>query len=214
MPTILIFRTSGIGDVILSTVALNIIKANVPEAEVIWVGRIPTLSLIKEFYPTVKVFNLSKDRSNLQNFRLLKRSLTQLDLIIDLQKSGRTILLGRLLQSAFPSSKFITWNKFSLERALFVLQAHLRGRYGSMDLFHKQLQTRVDAMASCTKRALSKLGVEVNNSYARYRPEFIIRKDLANNIAICLGSLYRLKELDFERLNEILACPSSLVAPE
>ena len=47
---IAIFRTGGIGDVILSTISINIIKDIVPEAKIIWFGREPTNALIKSVF--------------------------------------------------------------------------------------------------------------------------------------------------------------------
>ncbi len=205
MPTILIFRTGGLGDVILSTVALNIIRQHAPQAKIIWAGREPTISLIQSFYPDITFFDLQRDKSNLQHFKLLRGLLKEPDLVIDLQRSPRTILLGYLLKLSFKKTRYVTWNKFSFERSLFVLRAKLSGRNGSSNTHKKQLPTRVAAMALCTKRGLAKINIPVTYDIQSYSPLFIKPQNKENNIAICLGSLYPLKELALEKVNELLS---------
>ncbi|MEZ4805503.1 MAG: glycosyltransferase family 9 protein [Bacteroidia bacterium] len=203
MKRILIFRTGGIGDVILSSVALNVINSCEISCEIIWAGRTPCIDLIKDCYPNIHTFNLDKSKSNFKLFIELKSKLKGLDLIIDLQKSPRTILMSFLLKFKFFRAKYVTWNKLSLQRTWMVFRANLRGRKQIEGFLIKALPSRVELMADCCIRGLRKLSI--NPSKTKLTPRLIKSDEKENYMAFCLGSLYPLKELSITYQKTIIS---------
>ena len=202
--TIAIFRTGGIGDVILSTVSINIIKDVLPDAKIIWFGREPTNSLIKTVFKDVEVFEISSSNTYSQNLQVIKNSANRIDAIIDLQHSARTIILGRLMAMRNGCS-YTSWNKYSIERSLLVVQSHLRGRKLHFDFLKEELPNRFVAMSDCTKRALTK--IQTNQlDYRNYTPCFNDLLTAKNNetVTICLGAKFLTKALPISKIESIL----------
>ena len=202
--TIAIFRTGGIGDVILSTVSINIIKDTLPLAKIIWFGREPSNSLIKNIFRDVEVFEISSKNSYLQNLQLIKNSTGKIDAIIDLQHSARTIILGRLT-ALRNGCHYTSWNKYSIERSLLVIQSYLRGRTFNFDFLKKELPNRFEAMSDCTKKALLKIQTHPKDN-KNYTPSFAtLSATKANDtVTICLGAKFLTKALPLTKVENIV----------
>ena len=211
--TIAIFRTGGIGDVILSTVSINIIKDKLPDANIIWFGRESTNSLIKEVFSDVDIYEIASENSYSKNLSLIKSSAKNIDAIIDLQNSARTIILGRWAAIHFKCS-YTTWNKYSIERSVLVIQSLIRGRKLKFDLFKKELPNRYEAMALCTVNALNKLGTgKVNYQGQRPNFPFYSANEQSTSVAIGLGAKFQTKGLPLTQLEKVLRWPESLQLP-
>lgn len=209
MKKIIIFRTGGIGDVILSTVALNVLQECSEDTDIIWVGREPSLELVQKYFPKIRVFNLDRSFNNFQLFLMLKKKLNGLDLIIDLQKSPRTILLSFLLKCVYLKTKYVTWNKLGFQRSLIVFSSRIvywrktifRNRSSHFVQDIKLLKSRVDAMTECTIKGLNKIGIKTVKS--KFTPRFNTQNEKENSFSICLGSLHALKEISMDKLREL-----------
>jgi len=203
MPCIAIFRTGGIGDVILSTVALKIIQDLQPHTELHWFGRQPTLELIRTAFPSVHTHEFLPGASYRQNIHLVKSAATRFDLIIDLQRSARTIVIGSLC-SVYFGCAYVTWNKYSMERSMFVFQSLLKKR----QLLHKtaSLPRRHEAMAARVISALKQQKLLSDDlKFTTGQPEIPVPNPTKKNaIAINLGVLYKSKELPFDKWQELI----------
>lgn len=202
--TISIIRTGGIGDVILSIVSINIIKDKLPNSEILWFGREPTASLIKNAFPDIKIFEISSDNSYSENLRVLKKSSKKMDVIIDLQHSARSIILGRLAAFHF-NCKYHTWNKYSLERSALVLQSAIRGRKFNFDLFKKELPNRYEAMTACTLKALKEF-TKNGSKEKKYVPCFnsLLSEKNTETVSVCLGAKFQAKILPIPQIEKII----------
>lgn len=203
-PTIALFRTGGIGDIILSTVSINIIRDLMPHAEIIWFGREPTISLLKNAYPDLRVFAIDSENSYKKNLSIIRQSTVKLDAIIDLQHSARTYILCRLAASRFKCS-YTSWNKYSIERMLLVIQSRLCGRQLKFDLLSRELPNRFEAMALCTMRGLAKMGIQ-NQDGKKYVPRFeslVEEKDMSC-MCICLGAKFLTKALPIQKIKDVV----------
>jgi ADP-heptose:LPS heptosyltransferase len=202
--TIYILRTGGVGDVVLSTVALNVINDQVPGARVVWFGREPANSLIRDRFPSVEVYDLAAGNSYRANLALLRSVACEVDAIVDLQRSLRLMVLGMLSALHFKCS-YTTWNKYSIHRALLVLQSRICGRKFRVDFLRKEVTNRYEAMALCTARALKKTGIHTAAGKS-YVPDFC-RPDVvrdAASIAVCLGAKYEAKALPVTMVEDVI----------
>jgi len=198
MPCIAIFRTGGIGDVILSTVAINIINELVPEAELHWFGRQPTLDLILAGFPQVRTHAFNPGASYRQNIDVVRNASEHFNLIIDLQRSARTMIIGAVCARQFHCG-YTTWNKFSIWRSLFVMQSFLTRR--RVMTRHSALPRRHEAMARCITGALKqRQWLKQEGPLREFRPTIPVHSQGKKNaIAINLGVLYTSKELPFDK---------------
>jgi ADP-heptose:LPS heptosyltransferase len=202
---IALMRTGGIGDVILSTVAITYIRKFAPECKIIWLGREPSNDLIRTFFPDIDVFEISPKNSYKQNWSIIKNATQRLDAIIDLQHSARTWILGRLSASYFKCA-YTSWNKYSLERSFLVFQSKLRGRAGKWDWFPQNLPNRYCAMGNCTVRALKKIDIRTN--FDQDMTPGLISNDhheKSEIIAIGLGAAFLTKALPLKWVEYIIS---------
>lgn len=201
--TIAIFRTGGIGDVILSTVSIHIVKEYLPDAKIIWFGRAETNDLIEFIFPNIDTYEISGKKSYAENLSIIKNSSEKIHCIIDLQHSARTVILGRLSSQYF-KCKYTSWNKYSIPRSLLVLQSKIRGRTFQFDLFKNELPNRYQAMALCTFRALKKLNLNCN-SKSEFTPKLTTTSyQKENAIAICLGAKFSAKILPIDKTEQLI----------
>jgi ADP-heptose:LPS heptosyltransferase len=205
MPSIAIFRTGGIGDVVLSTVAINILTEAIPGVNIHWFGYSSTTGFIREAFPFAHVYELNRNAGYKANINVVKNIASKPDLVIDLQKSARTMIIGRCAAAHF-QCPYITWNKFSIYRTILVIQSALRGRSGKVDIFRKPLPNRYTAMARCVSEGLRKLEVADFARFASYSPDIKTnQRRIPGHIAINLGALYSSKELPYYKLKKIVS---------
>lgn len=205
MPSIAIFRTGSAGEVILASVAINLLQQMVPDADIHWFGKKITAEFIAQAYPFVHIHEIRSGVASKTNFETIKRAATGFDIIIDLQRSARTMILGLRAALHF-KCPYITWNKYSIHRSLLVLQSRIRTRVLHIDLMPGFLTSRHLAMAKCTARALQKLGIEIPESIDIYKPSINTRHNrIPKTIAVNLGALYAAKELPLYKLKQVLS---------
>jgi ADP-heptose:LPS heptosyltransferase len=200
--TIAIFRTGGVGDVILSTISINIIRHYIPDARILWFGRKSSIGLIRDMYTGVEVHELAETNSYRQNLRIIKAAAGKLHAVIDLQHSARTILLGRIA-AIHSGCSYTSWNKYSIERSLLVIQSHLKGRKFSFDWFPRELPNRYMAMAACTISALKKI-IGITGEPGKWNPVFPVSRTREAKVAICLGAKFLAKALPVSHIEQLL----------
>ncbi len=114
---ILIIRLSSIGDILLTTPAIRLIKKRFPDAEIDFVVKKQFAELVQSHPAIHKIFLFDKndDRYSLKK---LKNQIVseQYDLIIDLHKNFRSVYLS-LFSGA---KKIVRYRKFSIRRFIFV----------------------------------------------------------------------------------------------
>jgi len=196
---ILIYRTGGIGDVILSTVSLDIIFNWGRPVQVYWVGFHLTSDLIQQAYPQVKSIIISRENSYRENWAAILSQIDGLDIILDLQKSPRSIVLCWQVARKHRAS-YHTWNKGSFRRSKLVVRARVSGRNGR---FRKSsvidAKPRNKLMAACVLHALSSFSSHPNFSYSPRLPIGKIRSKplaLTENmlwIGVAAGGLHQAK---------------------
>lgn len=120
-----IIRTSSIGDVVLATACLDFLRGIVPEENTVWIGRKPTLGLLKLAYPNLRTIQLAS-RASAQDFATAKAGLADCDVIIDLQNSFLSRRLASSLRTA--NRSVVTVRKLKFFRLRLVFEAILRNR--------------------------------------------------------------------------------------
>ncbi|MFI5149263.1 MAG: glycosyltransferase family 9 protein [Bacteroidia bacterium] len=201
MYSVALFRTAGVGDVVLATVAIDMIRQAEPLAEIHWFGRKNMLELVQHSFPFVHTHEIASDQSFQEHRRIIKEAATSYDVVIDLQKSLRTFLLGRWTAIHFHCPYF-SWKKQSFQRTILVWQSRIRGRNSSLELFPGDLPNRYRAFADCVSFALQKMGKDIDP--ARFTPSIPLISSKKRSIALCLGSSYPAKELPLYKTEEIL----------
>jgi ADP-heptose:LPS heptosyltransferase len=203
MTTIAIFRTGGIGDVILSTVAINILRDAIPGVNIHWFGYPSTTPFIRQAFPFVHTYNLDRQAGYKANIDLVKENAPGTQLVLDLQRSARTAIIGSIAAHHFRCA-YVTWNKFSIHRTLLVTQSSIRGRNSHADFLKQPLPHRYEAMAACTLHALRKLGIQHSGDSKIYMPGIKVDVQKSNTAyAINMGALYKSKELPRYKLEKI-----------
>jgi ADP-heptose:LPS heptosyltransferase len=205
IPHIVVFRTGGIGDVVLSTASLSSIFEALPLAQVCFVGKGASLDLIKDSFPLAYTIDLEKSKGYTSVVKQIQATFPQVDLVLDLQRSLRTLLLGKYLAVSF-QCPYYTWNKRSLSRSISVLKARFRGRNTALPETEKQCHfPRYESMREVTEKALSIVfGARITR---KMTPKLL--DDLQNHrieilaIAIGLGALHRAKEAPMKLFVEL-----------
>lgn len=120
--SVLICRSSSIGDVILSSAYLDLFARMPIKVHVTWIGREPTLAVLKTCYPELNIlaignFDVGKDVAGL----------LVLDLVIDLQRNLRSLRMTRQIARKCRST-LIRSPKRSWLRSSLIFKARIRGR--------------------------------------------------------------------------------------
>lgn len=115
---IAIIRLNSIGDVVLSTSCLQLLYALPIKAEVYWLGRQPSLALIEQSYPQLKCIEFNKN----DRFSQLASTLTEIDLIIDLQNNINSKLFCLYMKIRHNIS-FFRYKKHQVRRIMSIIKA-------------------------------------------------------------------------------------------
>ena len=207
---IAIIRSSSIGDVVLASACLNYLQKIDLAVNVLWIGRRPSLDLIKEAYPAVMCLEIEQSREVLEQ-------LSEVDLIVDLQKNVRSRFLcfRVFLRSRIPT---VRPKKAAISRWLMVLIAHLRGRCRSLPSAHlKSSKFQFQKMVSAIHEGLIRLnvgGAAFSSALSEARPnlpisdceELLSAENLpwARWIAIGVGAAYETKQAPVEVVSAAL----------
>src|SRR5690606_4940876 len=123
---IAIYRTSSLGDVVLGFACLDLLRRLSIPSEVTWIGRGPTLELIRKGWPQVRVIEVART-DTMTELGKTTAAIGPVHLLIDLQCNLRSRYIARSM------SKQHNVTVFSAEKAQFLrnrllLEARLRGR--------------------------------------------------------------------------------------
>ena len=118
-----ILRTSSIGDVILASACLTLLSQLDIPVEVLWLGRNPSLQLLRDAYPSLPVLEVEKDAS----LPGLVQQLHRLDFLLDLQGNWRSRLLARAFKKAYGKPTYHA-PKAQFQRNRMILEGRMLGR--------------------------------------------------------------------------------------
>lgn len=135
---IVIYRLSSIGDVVLATACLDLLKKvslkssgrDSKSISVTFVGRKPAIDLIASSFPEVKIIDLPKSLTKEQRTDITNH-IEPPHLIIDLQTNLKSFLFCRTLAKKSGALIFRA-RKDGFRRLKLVLKARLRGRFFEM----------------------------------------------------------------------------------
>jgi len=210
--SIVIYRTGGVGDVILSSVSLAYIFSFQRSANVYWVGYSPKLDLIAEAYPKVIPVSISSDVSYRENFKRITEKVKRADVFIDLQQSPRSVILCRAAAVTY-GAKYYTWNKGSIRRTIMVVRSFLSGRHVFRHALMVSNKPRYSLMLDCVRRALEPLGYAMSDQtqivpkIPTHNEPFLLRplqSGVVQWIAVCAGGLYEGKWASADKFAGIL----------
>lgn len=118
-----ILRTSSIGDVVLATACIDALLKLPVRLELFWLGRNPSMQLVKESYPQIEVIELADSNASIDSiFERLKT----LHVILDLQRNMRSRFFCQRLSRW--GVKVFGMPKMQMKRHRLIASALLRGR--------------------------------------------------------------------------------------
>jgi len=147
-----IYRSTSIGDVVLATACLDLLRSLTVPFEVTWVGRQPSLQLLSAAYPAIKTVEVHSEIPNYQD--VVVEELRHVHFLIDLQMSIRSRLICRDLNRAHRVPIY-GCDKNTMERGRMVLSARIRGRRRSLpDALQQTKRFQFEMMVDTLKKAL------------------------------------------------------------
>ncbi len=211
-----IMRSTSIGDVVLATACLDLLRQVPAPIEIVWVGRKPALGLLAQAFPNIRVVEVDPDLSNYAD--KIAKELSEVHFVVDLQTNLRSKLICRTLKKDYqiPSYKA---QKRSFERSKMVMLSHLLGRRRSLPKEALKPETlQYDMMLQALKQALQKhLPLEFFEriSSIKAHPVLPTEHDSADRpwqkelkfgrwIAVAPGAAYRTKQAPESLLKTIL----------
>jgi ADP-heptose:LPS heptosyltransferase len=125
-----IYRTSSIGDVVLATACVDLVSKLKMRAEIVWIGRQPALSLIKEAFPQISCVDIGNNTDLSKNSALIQ-DLAPVHFLIDLQGNIRSRMVA-LNFKRLHGKPIFTSSKAQVFRSTLVAEARLFGRSRSL----------------------------------------------------------------------------------
>jgi ADP-heptose:LPS heptosyltransferase len=123
---IAIYRTSSLGDVVLGFACLELLQKLQVQSEVTWVGRGPTLELIKKGWPAVRTIAVART-DTMTELQRVAEEVGPVHLFIDLQCNLRSRYIGRALKKLHSVPVFSS-DKAQIRRNRLLIEAKFRGR--------------------------------------------------------------------------------------
>lgn len=209
-----IIRTSSIGDVVLASACLDYLKQVAPEAEVVWIGRQPSLQLITRSWPRVKGLDWPSNAA-VAIGRHVFEQLSQCDVVVDLQTNHRSRRVTRHLRKK--GIRVFSADKLNWPRMRLVLSGWLRGRVLRLPesrLKPEKQQYRM--MLDALRGALQSLGYDDSAAFERSRPALNVdslrgtavswdrETDFGSWLAVGAGASYPTKRAPTEVLVDVL----------
>ena len=150
---IAIYRASSLGDMVLATACLDLLRQLPIKTEVTWIGRGPALETIATAWPTVKTITVNRSDSLVELQKIIEQ-ISNSHLFIDLQCNLRSNWLARNLK-AIHKVPFFSAEKAQLARNRLIFEARVRGRRRPLPE-RARIPTRLqyDTMADALKRGL------------------------------------------------------------
>ncbi len=208
-----IIRTSSIGDVILATACLEMIKNLSQNIKVTWFGSNPSLSLIKDSYPDVQTIEFHKKSKS----STAVKSFGHLNFIVDLQRSSYSAIFCYNFRARYKRNTYSV-EKHYFDRYLKIIQSNIRGRKRNKP--HEVAKYfQQDLMKTCLFNALKR--EDPSGSYSstllQVSPHLNLReswgikpawyKELETKtwLAIAPGASYPAKQTPTEVLTDIIS---------
>jgi ADP-heptose:LPS heptosyltransferase len=211
-----IYRATSLGDVVLATACLDLLRLLAIPTEITWVGRGAALEVITSAWPTVKGIAVNRADSVIELQRVVDR-LAHNHLFIDLQCNLRSRWLARNLKSVH-GVPFFAADKAQLQRSRLIVQARVRGRRKPLPEQARTVRRfQYDMMCDALRRGLrAHLPVEMRDGLesAICRPRLPIpdqvdppwRKELRFGawLAVAPGAAHPTKQAPLEIVQQIL----------
>lgn len=216
--TLGILRTSSIGDVVLSTSAVDYLKhleTASPDLQfkVYFISKKPCLDLLKSGISEIAILDMEADELRIKDVNFMK----SLDILIDLQDNPRSKWLGRYYGKVTGRS-VIKSKKFRWQRAFLVLKARWYGRSRSLsDLDLKPLEFQYHTVVQTICQALESAGLKLDSKAAvealeRARPSLKTNSELSkqpslergNWIALGTGASFATKKYPEKEFRDVL----------
>ncbi len=161
MLKIAIYRSSSIGDVVLASACINLLKRLKMPTQIFWIGRQPALNLISKAFPEVISVELTNQDVGASRETVLNQ-IKEVHLIVDLQKNIKSQFICKSLGKR-TGAKVFTWSRQSVARNKLVIQARLRGRSAALPEKVRRVERyKYQMMLLALRRALdSHLPVEM-----------------------------------------------------
>lgn len=122
---IAIYRSTSIGDVVLASACLDLLRQLPIPTEITWIGRRPALQLISSAYPDLRPIEVDPSVSNYQE--RIVQELKDVHFVIDLQTNLRSQLLCHALKREHKIPNYVC-HKRRIDRGVMTIGARLRGR--------------------------------------------------------------------------------------
>lgn len=215
---IAIYRTSSIGDVVLATACLNLLRHLGLSSQAIWLGRNPSLDLIKSSYEEVRCIEIAEDEDTRAGQRRLLEQLNGVQLFVDLQTNLRSKLLARVVKRdlGIPT---VACRKNHLGRGRMVLGSRMRRRHAHLPRNVRypaklQFQMMLDALLEGLKTHLPPEFLDVADGF-QATPHLPISGDEESRswqkelkfghwIAVAPGASYQAKQAPLAHFKDIL----------
>ena len=121
-----IYRASSLGDVVLASTCLDLLRHLPIPTEVSWIGRGAALEVIGSSWPNVKPITVNRSDS-MRELRKVIDQLAKVHLFVDLQCNIRSNWLARNLKTLH-GVPYFSAEKAQLARNRLIFEARLRGR--------------------------------------------------------------------------------------
>ncbi len=119
------YRSTSIGDVVLATACVDLLRQIPAPVQITWVGRKPALQLIASAFPEIKIVEVDPDQSNFQEKAV--QELKDIHFVVDLQTNLRSQLLCRALKREHKIPSYVCYKR-SIDRGTMTISSRLRGR--------------------------------------------------------------------------------------
>ena len=210
-----IIRSTSIGDVVLATACIDLLRQIPAPVQITWVGRRPALQLIASAFPEIKAVDVDPDLSNYQD--KVVQELRDVHFVVDLQTNLRSQLLCRALKKEYKIPSY-TVDKRSYERGAMTVMSRLRGRRKALP---PEMQTtevyQYEMMLKTLRHALEvHLPVEMLDGLDQVRavPSLLSEHDTGETawqkelkfgrwLAIAPGAAYETKKAPIQLLQDI-----------
>lgn len=151
---IAIYRTRGIGDVVLSFDSLELLSKY--DTQIYYIGYGTALEFVKYFFPDIITVDIGKNKLGL-SFRIITKNLKGLNAFVDLQSNSRSVALRILLCLKYKAPIF-SWKKKSLSKLLVVLLNRIIGRKRQLKFIKDFRQTTVKELVNeCFNKCITSI---------------------------------------------------------
>lgn len=212
---IAIYRSSSIGDVVLATACIDLLRQMQVPTQITWVGRRPALQLIASAYPDFKAVEVDPDITNYQD--KVVQELKDVHFIVDLQTNLRSQLLCHSLKREHKIPNYIC-RKNTVDRSTMPIASRMRGRRRPLpESYMRAEKYQFEMMTDALKQALEvHLPVELLDGIDKLkaRPVLPTSHDLGQMpwqkelkfgewLAIAPGAAYDSKKAPLQLLRDI-----------